>query len=247
MNPNGLQKILSFYIASIAFLIGCYFFFDLSIIVTLIAFVLVSAIFVCVAIVLSSQNSKSKSPFYNYKNQSIVEIKIQPLRIILLGLVLIFIGCFFSFLFVDSFQFLFKKDNIFDDLIFILLISAITLASLYGLFHGVKLLLRSNRMIQIRFDSQTLSYMPVNYDLTGKASGWEVLKMYFDEPRAQLKFEDIQTLKLEKPKWGKHGIRIFLKNGSNFSLPFLFYDENQLDELYTALIFRVGKSNSIES
>lgn len=209
--------------------------------ITMIVFVLILALFVGVLVFIISRNSKSKFPRYNYRNQSLVVIKIQPIRCILLGFVLVFFGCFFSFFYYDGLKQIITNGNFFDDVFFLILSTALTLASLYGLYHGAKLLLRANRMIQVRFDYQTLNYMPINYDLTGRGSGWEIVRMYFETPSRQLKFSDIRTLKLEKPKWGKHTIRIFLKNGSNFSLPFLYYDENQLDELYTALVFRVGK------
>lgn len=209
--------------------------------IMIIVLTIIAATFVGVLFVIISRNNKSKLSRYNYRNQSVVEIRIQPIRIILFGSVLVFFGCFFSFLFVDSVTSMLENNTFFDDITFLILTLIITATSLYGLYLGVKLLLRANKIIQVRFDNQVLSYMPVNYDLTGKASGWEVLRMYFEEPSKQLKFSDIRTLKLEKPKWHKHVIRIFLKNGSNFSLPFLYYDESQLDELYTALVFRVGK------
>ncbi|WP_300669607.1 hypothetical protein [Soonwooa sp.] len=207
-----------------------------------ICFVIAIAVIVAVLVVVTKMrpHDKTKISPYNYNSQNVVVVKIAKLRIFLFGAPLILIGFFCCFLFYGSLTFTDFGHLTFDAIFTLLLALSLLIGGLYAAYNGTKLLLNINNAIQLYFDDDAIHYLDVDYDVRGRAASGQVLKMFFSRPTLVIKFVDINKIVKDDshPFTDKKRIRIYRNNDTNFSLPFLFYDDNQFDALYDALVKR---------
>ncbi|QXU44158.1 hypothetical protein [Pedobacter sp. D749] len=176
---------------------------------------------------------RSNLPVYDYDNEQSLDILISPEKVILFsGMMVLIPGMVVAMFFVGFLQ-VFKWTN---PEIYPLLISLPFFW--FVLYKGIRLWMRRNEVVQLRFDITGIEYMPVDVSRVGRGRGASIVSMYFIKKIVSLNYNEMDAIVIEKNFWNGDMIRITTVANQVIFLPFIPNDVDELKAVYQTLVER---------
>ncbi|WP_034744588.1 hypothetical protein [Chryseobacterium vrystaatense] len=167
---------------------------------------------------------------------------ISPYRTTTLSVVMILMPVFLIYIVVQLLPQMIeeiKADISFETIIVSVLSVILFFASAYCFFHGIKLFIRRNNIIQLVIDDDRLEFFPI-YDFGTARRSTNALSMFFRKKMEKVYFTDQLTVEKINDKWQGDKIRMRVE-GVSFYLPYLYNDANELEGVYQAIKQRLER------
>ncbi|SDE87721.1 hypothetical protein SAMN05216464_110153 [Mucilaginibacter pineti] len=186
------------------------------------------------------RKDRSSLPVYDYRKEKFQDILISPSRVIFFSMVLILfpVGVLAFFIYSGFLQrFKWTSPESYPPLLSILILG-------FVLYKGVRLWMRRNEVVQLRFTTAGIEYMPVDISGVGRGRGASIVTMYFKTKMVFLNYNDMDAIAIDKNAWRGDMIRITTISKGVIFLPFLPNDDDQLDAVYGTFVERWSQVKS---